>query len=463
MNYEDMFDLLLRSDYTSYLNTALLDQPSNEAYHDLQHLKEKIENYRLTSNTAQSQSDLNYINLFAIELIAKHAKSLTSNNTLQLSPKQYAFCAELTKLIVIAQNWSLAYNDVNFIDQVNNKFASILSLKDANLTDISNLYSQPKQEELDEFKTKIRRKAMKDASFQNIHGIDEIRDNFRALLDDVKVSEEALVIALVGPPGTGKSTLSHCFAHEYSEGIYYNFGGMELSAGVVGVTERGMKELFDETEQNPGTKYTIVMDEFDRIFTTTQAHFNTVQGTIQTELSGARQMGTNVVIICLTNHYDRIPAEIQRRINTKIYVPLPSKGAVLDYFYFLLKVKRQHVKQDFDNRIEQLLVDKNVSNGNIKTWVNRVRSKGMRKEKFTLSNSEDFGFPDIIYEVNYNVMSNYKSKGVEANKKYVLDLNRELTSKRLVILPDFEVWEDILNEIKMLSNEQLARFEQANR
>lgn len=266
---------------------------------------------------------------------------------------------------------------------------------------------------------------------------------------------------MAGPPGTGKSTLSHCIASDHSMGNYYNFHIAELSSATVGETEKNIVKLFESIEKST-EPVTIIFDEMDNIFasgTADPAHIRSVKTTLQTEISGGRQLKNNVVLVGLTNYLDRIEDAIKRRTTSIIYVPLPSKEAAAEFLFRLLGVEVAHLTTRFQQQIYQMLnlPDKNYTNATIKSLVKNA------KNTFILRQNGYFDAA-MYTETAMIVRSDVLATNADWQRISLADMKTyAMAGKHFIFLPEIVDFEVALANVYVLDDRTLAEYRARNK
>lgn len=134
-------------------------------------------------------------------------------------------------------------------------------------------------------------------------------------------------VLFYGPSGTGKTYLAKIVANQVPDASFYSIRGPELSHELVGGTERKLRGLFENAQENPPA--IIFFDEIDsmapRRDKTMDAGRRTV-GQLLSLMDGIEDRG-RVVVIGTTNLIGAIDPALRRpgRFGREIEFPRPSR------------------------------------------------------------------------------------------------------------------------------------------
>lgn len=335
------------NNYMATIESTLTRDLPSIYYESLENINGVIKTLTASENLFANQSLLMEANtltsLFAKKL-SDYFMSVAPNNG-PISPKEAKFMNDLTRAAIVISTYSMLLRDIPNIDRI---FATINTVSVLKEIDVQNIESilrvdggpggVPPIKEDHTF-----------AQFSSLSGIDgPIRDIKSVIESRFILSKQFIFFMLTGPPGTGKSVISHAIATAHSNGNYFNLDLATISSSTVGVAEKQITNLFGRVEGDNSRNYTIVLDEMDNVFgNVTQAHIKNIRITLQTEISGHRKLKNNVIIIGITNHYAELDAVIRRRATNVIYIPPPENREVAMFFLKICSSNSDRKKYKF--------------------------------------------------------------------------------------------------------------------
>lgn len=168
-------------------------------------------------------------------------------------------------------------------------------------------------------------------------------------------SGNAMLIYLAGPPGSGKTATCQALASVYSGGLYVELNMSSLSSSYIGETEHKLERLFKGASSNPKAQnITVIFNEADVIWLPNAApHINSVAQTIQTLLD-LPFYGGNILFLCTTNYYYRLPEAMRRRARITVYIQAPEFTTIrAEIERYLRTPCNQQIKNRFEkpNRV----------------------------------------------------------------------------------------------------------------
>ncbi|MDD1696164.1 MAG: CDC48 family AAA ATPase [Methanoregula sp.] len=141
-------------------------------------------------------------------------------------------------------------------------------------------------------------------------------------------------VLLYGPPGTGKTLIAKAVANEV-DAHFISLSGPEIMSKYYGESEKGLREKFEEAEQNAPA--VIFIDEIDSIAPKREETKGEVERRIVAQLlslmDGLKGRG-QVIVIAATNLPDSIDPALRRggRFDREIEIGIPDKKGRLEIF-----------------------------------------------------------------------------------------------------------------------------------
>lgn len=155
-------------------------------------------------------------------------------------------------------------------------------------------------------------------------------------------------ILLYGPPGTGKTFLAKALASN-SGYAFYSVSSAELISKYVGDSEKNIRSLFDTLRAD--TPCILFLDEVEALCASRdeQQHTKTVQQfLVQFDgLTGSDHSNEGIFILACTNTPWALDTAMRRRLERKLYVPLPTEEDRARLFAYYIG-KNDHVLKEDD-------------------------------------------------------------------------------------------------------------------
>ena len=170
-------------------------------------------------------------------------------------------------------------------------------------------------------------------------------------------------LLLFGPPGTGKTMIAKAIASQ-SKSKFFNISASSLMSKWIGESEKLVRTLFAlASVYQPSV---VFIDEIDSLLTARSENENEASRRIKTEflvqLDGAgTNADDNILIIGATNRPQEIDDAFVRRLNKRLYIPLPNKESRKEF------IKRLIEKEQKENNNAYEVSDEDIDEIVLKT------------------------------------------------------------------------------------------------
>ncbi len=154
-------------------------------------------------------------------------------------------------------------------------------------------------------------------------------------------------VLLFGPPGTGKTMLAKCVATETGS-AFFNISSSNLASKWRGESEKMVRILFDLAKYHSPS--IIFFDEIDSIASARGDSDHEASRRVKSELlvqmndiigdGNEQDPGCNVVVIGATNLPWSIDEAVRRRLEKRVYVPLPDLASRKMLFQVAMKFEK---------------------------------------------------------------------------------------------------------------------------
>jgi fidgetin-like protein 1 len=134
-------------------------------------------------------------------------------------------------------------------------------------------------------------------------------------------------VLLFGPPGTGKTLIGKAIANE-SKSTFFSISSSTLTSKWVGESEKMVKTLFEVAKIHQPS--VIFIDEIDSLLWARNENDQEGSRRIKTEFmvqfGGTRsEQEDRILIIGATNRPEELDEAVRRRLEKRLYIPLPNK------------------------------------------------------------------------------------------------------------------------------------------
>lgn len=455
MNFGEIANILKEQSMASVVKDTITKKVSSAFIDKLNAIeKDLISQIKGSTSLVFFENKSNNILNTIFQLVNTYSEDFEPTDGMFLSTDQYATMQRVYNMMATVHSYQSVIFNKNLINTQYAKLENLNLTRKISAKTLSELFTG--DEELDGSSIeKFKRKSQ--ISFEDVKGVDAEVSVIKTTLAASVLSDGVIFIAMAGPPGTGKSTLSHAMATAHSGGYFYNLGIGELSSPYIGTTEKMLRDLFEFAERTT-EKITIILDEFDTVVgkDVTASHLQSAKTTLQTEISGGRYLGKNVLIIAITNFYDIIEDAIKRRITSVIDIPLPDKNLIIDFISSRVKIPIDQISRQFKTGFNEMISNINVTNANVKNWIESAKTEYVLRMGQKNINTIQLDSNSLLIVSDSIITSNQNITQFTFEK-----LSSIVPMPKVILLPELVDFKTSMNRITFLTNEDLLKFKRS--
>lgn len=464
-NKADIVQRALSGAYDTLVDPTYQKNVSEEAIRDLDILEKRLLDLAKISDLKMSKTTITHLRDSILSFVLKYQSEYMSGPN-GISIKQDQFGSRLNAIIISLTTYLRLEMDMEAIRKNYIKLTSLNALVATSpeiraSLESKNLLNSSNGSNAHSFLGSVTRNTVN--TLTELKGIPNVIESITSVLENIRfINPEYIFIILSGPPGTGKSSIAKGIATLWSEGKYYNFGIGELSNTQIGFVEKGIRDTFEKVERKTDGKVTFVFDEMDNLFSKLikqPPHLQTVKITLQTEISGGRNLKNNVLLIGITNYYDTLEDVIKRRASRIIYVPIPP--IELAFEFLINQTQLQSViAPEFKNELFEMIKNRNnnkYTNANMKNIHKTAVSSYMQRH-------DTFNIVSNVNEVM--ILTSSLTKNITLNADSVKTMNvhkSHLPDKyTYIMIPEMEDYKRGLDGTAVMTNAQHEKYQLAN-
>lgn len=198
----------------------------------------------------------------------------------------------------------------------------------------------------------VQPESLEETTWNDIAGLEDVKQSLQevAILPLIRPDlftglRKAQNILLYGPPGTGKTMLVRAVAHE-SQSHLFVCSASTVTSKWMGDAEKMVRKLFQMAHQLAPS--VIFVDEIDALLSSRKSDGSEHEASrrLKTEfmvqMDGLKHQGGHLLIIGCTNTPWDVDSAVLRRLQRRIFVPLPDEDARKALFQHLLKKAGKH-------------------------------------------------------------------------------------------------------------------------
>lgn len=420
----------------------------------------------------QTLQDLNLRLMALIEKTSAHINDSKNKNSNKVSLEQHRFKLEIKKLVLRFSSFCRIFRDKPILDEVVKTLTVLTTLQEYSKENLSQLIKNTigGQETDTSFMKKVTRKF--ERTMDDIYGITQEKQLIIEMLENTVFSNKYAFIMLYGPPGTGKSSLAQAMASIHSDSVMLVLNMTELLSPTFGVTEQGIRAVFEYAEKHTEKNITILLDEIDLIFSKDQTSeaIRTVRTAIQTEIEGARLLKSNVCIIGITNYYANLTDALKRRATANFLIQMPETTELLDMLPKIVfatgkdepKIINVTLSSTFIDGMKQLIETirakkQRMSIANLKNWLEIATNAylgQLRNQNFQIVSLNN-GLQIIIK--NQNIESG-TIQIYQTNIKLLKEAKKPTPNMKIFICPPIKYFTDTEDNVEFMTEDQCQQY-----
>jgi katanin p60 ATPase-containing subunit A1 len=243
-------------------------------------------------------------------------------------------------------------------------------------------------------------------------------------------------VLMFGPPGTGKTMLAKAVAHECKT-TFFNVSAATLSSKWRGESEKMVRLLFEMARfRSPST---IFFDEIDSLAgqrgaSSEHEASRRVKTELMVQMDGVCGQASTVIVLAATNRPWELDEALRRRLEKRVYIPLPTVAGRAALFALNLKTVEMAADVDLNDLAART---ENYSGADV---ANVCRDAAMMSIRRVMAEARTRGLTGA--EMKDEIVKRQKDMCVAVNQDDVLDAIKKVRgSVGLADLKRYRDWE----------------------